>query len=871
MSTGSSSIVPAGHMNYSHSVLVPLELPEIGSYQPDPATAESMPQLPPRRRRRRKDKTKVSLTSEKSQPQSVLRRIHFVQTPNYTPPPLLPLSPDDRVKWPSVIPPSSVHSFRARATGTFANEVVIHPPERISELGSRETMEHTFWVNATGSWRSASLPEPSEVDPEQEFQVLGVRGEAKHGCFTQCVAPEALTGADTQIHHPSVSGRSRKRKASVGGMNVVRNSSRISSSESVPAAVIAGNGKGYKKRRCTPKEPLSPSRSHLPNVDLDHTTLLSSSKTGSVFDVPFRLLSPQRLTFDVIDSTSSTAHSAQDQNTLLPSLAVDSAAYPGPQTRPPSATSGAARTPEAIVIDLESMIDGGEEQEELSSSVATVHHLSQVSTSVETACDVENVDANQVKGPTTRFPENFTQIPSLPIPSTMYPSDRFFASPAYMHDVPPYPYVTVPWFTGQPVPYPWVSSSAVFSPLPEASGSGSHIQPHASQGPVPSAYLSFPFSPVPTLGSLPPFVPAPMHVPVPLPVPATLPNLVAPPNSWSEMFNTLKCSGPSVARHTVDSGSAMLELPADGGIAITEILDPKVKGRGRDKGPHQCPLCLRVFRFGNGLALHLKWHWGASRLEWKQGVSQSGLANARARAEAGAAERSRARLQCEGAADAGGVSMSPSLPTSTATSLAIPDDPATNAPLESYNSTTSSSTRPIITTPPRKPGAQSNSSAFPMPVISWATPRLGSSFEVFTSRFRTSPEAARSNTSTSPSASLQGTFSFVPSTLKTHFPWQSSTHSVLQTPERNSTDDAASAVRSSPYDDLFDGDDSDDDTTPRSPAKEVNDDAIQGQDGIACVNPANVEINHSTVSEQGHEGSRSLSPLVQFAALQLLP
>lgn len=34
---------------------------------------------------------------------------------------------------------------------------------------------------------------------------------------------------------------------------------------------------------------------------------------------------------------------------------------------------------------------------------------------------------------------------------------------------------------------------------------------------------------------------------------------------------------------------------------------------------HPCPLCPRTFTLPNSLAIHLKWHWGASGLDWKKG------------------------------------------------------------------------------------------------------------------------------------------------------------------------------------------------------------------------------------------------------------
>ncbi|KAH9899264.1 hypothetical protein C8Q73DRAFT_663033 [Cubamyces lactineus] len=37
---------------------------------------------------------------------------------------------------------------------------------------------------------------------------------------------------------------------------------------------------------------------------------------------------------------------------------------------------------------------------------------------------------------------------------------------------------------------------------------------------------------------------------------------------------------------------------------------------------HRCPLCPRTFSLPHSLAIHLKWHWGASSLDWKRGISK---------------------------------------------------------------------------------------------------------------------------------------------------------------------------------------------------------------------------------------------------------
>ncbi|KAI0356031.1 hypothetical protein OH77DRAFT_1495811 [Trametes cingulata] len=63
----------------------------------------------------------------------------------------------------------------------------------------------------------------------------------------------------------------------------------------------------------------------------------------------------------------------------------------------------------------------------------------------------------------------------------------------------------------------------------------------------------------------------------------------------------------------------------------------------------KCPFCPRTFSLPNGLAIHLKWHWGASGLEWKRGISRSGKTIERALrdAELRREEEARRRIEAE--------------------------------------------------------------------------------------------------------------------------------------------------------------------------------------------------------------------------------
>ncbi|KAI0918610.1 hypothetical protein AcV5_002554 [Taiwanofungus camphoratus] len=67
-------------------------------------------------------------------------------------------------------------------------------------------------------------------------------------------------------------------------------------------------------------------------------------------------------------------------------------------------------------------------------------------------------------------------------------------------------------------------------------------------------------------------------------------------------------------------------------------------GGREDAHGHRCPLCARAFRLPNSLALHLKWHWGASGLAWRRGISRVGKTAERTREDAEA--RAAAHSSC---------------------------------------------------------------------------------------------------------------------------------------------------------------------------------------------------------------------------------
>ena len=101
----------------------------------------------------------------------------------------------------------------------------------------------------------------------------------------------------------------------------------------------------------------------------------------------------------------------------------------------------------------------------------------------------------------------------------------------------------------------------------------------------------------------------PMSLPVLQPTPCV-------PTPWCALFDDLK------KRTQTDPGPAKKRRTA--ALTLEEADHPSSIDAGGNEQVgrvHPCPLCPRVFALPNSLALHLKWHWGASGLEWKRGES----------------------------------------------------------------------------------------------------------------------------------------------------------------------------------------------------------------------------------------------------------
>ncbi|KAH9923013.1 hypothetical protein B0H21DRAFT_160684 [Amylocystis lapponica] len=142
-----------------------------------------------------------------------------------------------------------------------------------------------------------------------------------------------------------------------------------------------------------------------------------------------------------------------------------------------------------------------------------------------------------------------------------------------------------------PAPIP-IPASSGHAPPPHPSFAQWHMQ-HPSMHMAPPPYMPVPYPP-------PPMVPTP---------------------AWSALFDTLKQGRPRGAPSArrglgagiVHSGSAPAAQAPDAPPPLPIERDEHAEW-------HRCPMCPRAFRLPNGLAIHLKWHWGASTLDWKRGA-----------------------------------------------------------------------------------------------------------------------------------------------------------------------------------------------------------------------------------------------------------
>ncbi|KAI0716668.1 hypothetical protein C8Q76DRAFT_856103 [Earliella scabrosa] len=174
-------------------------------------------------------------------------------------------------------------------------------------------------------------------------------------------------------------------------------------------------------------------------------------------------------------------------------------------------------------------------------------------------------------------------------------------------------------------PPPFASDEAMFT----HSTPGSY--PHAIS--VPAPYFHAP--------------PAPSLVPVQPSVAYAYPSQPTSTSStpWCTFFDTLKKGkGKGKAKAKGPKGIKRLhdELAHDPLACAGHIY-----GHAQEVQMHQCPFCPRTFALANSLAIHLKWHWGASGLDWKKGINANGKGIERVRRDAEKRREESDRLQSE--------------------------------------------------------------------------------------------------------------------------------------------------------------------------------------------------------------------------------
>ena len=174
---------------------------------------------------------------------------------------------------------------------------------------------------------------------------------------------------------------------------------------------------------------------------------------------------------------------------------------------------------------------------------------------------------------------------------------------------PPPPLTSFP--AHQPLPPPGLPqgrwTSDCLSHDHTASGVGTHAT-HPSPFGMPNTSYTSP-------GHLLPY-------PVLQPASSTLPVVQPTPcaaTPWCTLFDTLKRRTQADPGTTKKKRRTSAVSPGRTAHEVDHSSLNDVQGTEQVYQLHPCPLCPRVFSLPNSLALHLKWHWGASGLEWKRG------------------------------------------------------------------------------------------------------------------------------------------------------------------------------------------------------------------------------------------------------------
>ncbi|EJF59533.1 hypothetical protein DICSQDRAFT_181878 [Dichomitus squalens LYAD-421 SS1] len=191
---------------------------------------------------------------------------------------------------------------------------------------------------------------------------------------------------------------------------------------------------------------------------------------------------------------------------------------------------------------------------------------------------------------------------------------------------------------------------------------------------IPRAFSDLPYGSFPPTG----FHPIPESLATSSP-PSTEQSTASVSMPWCTLFDNLKQGkgdseqGKKRRRTTAVVHESTEDLPCAQSSAID------VNNDEDEEMVHPCPLCPRNFSLPNSLAIHLKWHWGASTLEWKRGIMKNGKGLEKALSEAEERRRHASTAQAgqqEIDNSAPPSPLSPSLPT-----CASPDDRTTRPPV----------------------------------------------------------------------------------------------------------------------------------------------------------------------------------------------
>lgn len=114
----------------------------------------------------------------------------------------------------------------------------------------------------------------------------------------------------------------------------------------------------------------------------------------------------------------------------------------------------------------------------------------------------------------------------------------------------------------------------------------------------------------------------PIILPPPVPRHSTQERSSGPSAPWSMFYECIKngrnaLRGPGKGRrraHQATNEGPQAQVVDHDLSRLEAAVDSRTMGPS-----HKCPFCPRTFPLANGLTIHLKWHWGASGLEWKRG------------------------------------------------------------------------------------------------------------------------------------------------------------------------------------------------------------------------------------------------------------